>query len=96
MVLHGFCYPRPLAKAKPNRKIGTESHGSTVRVDSRVAFGLKTEVIMRVSPVELDSCGSCNIQPFYNRLRSDEPSLYDEVNGKSTLYDSINRRSTLY
>ena len=29
------------AKAKPNRKIGTESHGSTERVDSRVAFELK-------------------------------------------------------
>ena len=41
MFLHGFCFLLPLAKAKPNRKIGTESHGSTALVDSRVAFGLK-------------------------------------------------------
>ena len=51
---------------------------------------------MRVSPVELDSCGSCNIQPLYDRLRPEESSLYDEVNGKSTLSDSIKERSTLY
>jgi len=51
---------------------------------------------MRVSPVDLDSCGPCNIQPFFNRLRPDEPSLYEEVNSKDTLYDSIDGRSTLY
>lgn len=51
---------------------------------------------MRVSPVELDSCGSCNIQPLYDRLRPKESSLYDEVNGKSALNDSIKERSSLY
>jgi len=51
---------------------------------------------MRVSPVELDSCGSCNIQPLFDRLRPKESSLYEEVNGKSTLSDSIKERSTLY
>jgi len=51
---------------------------------------------MRVSPVELDSCGPCNIQPLYDRLRPKESSLYDEVNGKPTLNDSIEERSTLY
>ena len=51
---------------------------------------------MRVSPVELDSCGSCNIQPLYDRLRPKKSSLYDEVNGKSALNDSIKERSSLY
>jgi len=44
---------------------------------------------MRVSPVELDSCGSCNIQPLFDRLRPEESSLYEQVNGKATLSDAI-------
>ena len=51
---------------------------------------------MRVSPVELDSCGPCYTQPLFNRPRPDESSLYEEINSKSTLFDSINGRSTLY
>jgi len=51
---------------------------------------------MRVSPAELDSCGSCNTQPLFDRLRPEESSLYEQVNGKATLSDAIKGESTLY
>ena len=54
---------------------------------------------MRVSPVALDSCGSCNFQPLINTLRPNEPSLFDVINGESidqpnpatSLFSSINK-----
>ena len=53
---------------------------------------------MRVSPVALDSCGSCNFQPLINLLRPDEPTVFDVINGESIdkpnpttfLFNSIN------
>ena len=53
---------------------------------------------MRVSPVSLDSCGSCNFQPLINMLRPDEATLFDVINGEPTekpnpttsLFDTIN------
>ena len=53
---------------------------------------------MRVSPVALDSCGSCNFQPIINMLRPDEPTVFDVINGESvdkpnpatSLFSSIN------
>lgn len=51
---------------------------------------------MRVSPVELDTCGSCNLYPLYDRFKPDEPSQYEEVKGKSSLYDAIKGEPNLY
>lgn len=51
---------------------------------------------MRVSPVELDTCGSCNLYPIFDRFRSEEPSLYEEIKDSSSLYDTIKGESTLY
>jgi len=38
---------------------------------------------MRVSPVALDACGSCNFEPLINILRTDEPTVFDDINGES-------------
>jgi predicted transglutaminase-like cysteine proteinase len=38
---------------------------------------------MSVSPVELNACGSCNLQPLINALKPDEPTVFDDINGKS-------------
>ena len=35
---------------------------------------------MRVSPVDLDACGSCNFQPLINVLRPNEPTVFDDIN----------------
>lgn len=39
---------------------------------------------MNVSPVALNSCGSCNYQPLITALRPDERTIYDDINGEST------------
>ena len=51
---------------------------------------------MRVSPVELNTCGSCNIYPIINRFKSDEPSLYEKTEDKPSLYDAIKDEPSLY
>ena len=51
---------------------------------------------MRVSPVELNTCGSCNFYPISDRFKSDNPSLYDKIRDKSSLYDELKGKSTLY
>ena len=38
---------------------------------------------MSVSPVSLNACGSCNLQPLINGLKLDEPTIFDDINGKS-------------
>ena len=51
---------------------------------------------MRVSPVELNTCGSCNLYPIRDRFIPDEPSLHKKIKDKSSLYDTIKGESTLY
>jgi len=38
---------------------------------------------MNVSPVTLNSCGSCNLQPLITVLKPDKPTLFDDINGES-------------
>ena len=54
---------------------------------------------MRVEPVALDACGSCNFEPLIRMLRPDEPTVFDDINGESVdkpdpatlMYNTINR-----
>ncbi len=53
---------------------------------------------MRVSPVDLNACGSCHFQPLINALRPDEPTIFDDIRGvsakkndlSSLLFNTIN------
>ena len=38
---------------------------------------------MRVAPVGLDACGSCNFQPLINMLKPDEPTIFNDIKGES-------------
>jgi hypothetical protein len=49
---------------------------------------------MRVSPVDLDACGSCNFQPLINVLRPNEPTVFDDINGASV--DKTNPATLLF
>ena len=51
---------------------------------------------MRVAPVELDTCGPCNLYPIFDRFKPDEPSLYEEIKDNSSLYHTIKGEPTLY
>ena len=51
---------------------------------------------MRVSPVELNTCGSCNLYPINDRFKSDERSHYDKIKHKPSLYDEVKGESSLY
>lgn len=57
-------------------------------------------MVLRVSPVSLGGCGSCNYQPLINALRPDAPNVFDDINGVSEksnpaayLFDTINFRN---
>ena len=39
---------------------------------------------MRVSPVTLDTCGSCNYQPLITVLKPDGPTVFDDISGEYT------------
>jgi len=49
---------------------------------------------MMVSPVDLNACSTCNYQPLINILRSDNPTLFDDINGESA--NKINLTSRLF
>ena len=38
---------------------------------------------MRVSPVDLNACGSCNFQPLIDTLKANGPTVFDDINGES-------------
>ena len=54
---------------------------------------------MRVEPVALGACGSCNFEPLIRMLRPDEPTVIDDINGESfdkpdpatLMFNTINR-----
>jgi len=53
---------------------------------------------MQVSPVELETCGSCNIQPLVDMLSPNQSTIIDDINGNKNsetnpvknLFDTIN------
>ena len=53
---------------------------------------------MRVSPIDLNSCGSCNFHPVVSSLKKDGPTIFDDISGESSkntdlaalLFETIN------